>query len=66
MDKHQRHLGDGVYVSFDGFHINLAVNHHENHVIALEPAVLIALEDYIAQIRELVKSKLNEDIESKD
>lgn len=46
-----RHLGDGVYISFDGYHINLAANHHENHVIALEPEVLKALDEY----REYVK-----------
>jgi hypothetical protein len=37
------HLGDGVYASFDGYHINLAVNHHTNHAVALEPSVMQAL-----------------------
>lgn len=41
-----RHLGDGVYVH-DEFHgLHLAVNHHENKVIFLEPSVLIALIAY--------------------
>jgi hypothetical protein len=33
------YLGDGVYLSFDGWHYWLAVNHRENRVVALEPAV---------------------------
>lgn len=40
------HIGDGVYVSFDGFHINIAVNHHTNHVVALEDTVMQALMRY--------------------
>jgi hypothetical protein len=41
-----QHIGDGVYVSFDGFHVNIAVNHHLNHVVSLEPSVLRSLDDY--------------------
>lgn len=37
------HLGDGVYASFDGYHICLAVNDHRNHAVALEPSVMQAL-----------------------
>lgn len=44
------HLGDGVYVSFDGYHLNLAVNHHENHAVALEPYVLQELVKYARQV----------------
>jgi len=33
------HAGDGVYLSFDGYHINIAVNHHERHAVALEQSV---------------------------
>lgn len=33
------YLGDGVYLSFDGYQLWLAANHHENRVIALEPGV---------------------------
>lgn len=44
------HLGDGVYVSFDGYQIWLAANHHENKVIALEPEVLRRLVAYVKNI----------------
>jgi len=47
------YLGDGVYASFDGYHVNLAVNHHENHVVALEPDVIKNLEEYFKKIRKL-------------
>ena len=40
MDKKQVYLGDGVYASFDGWVIWLAVNNPENIVVALEPDVL--------------------------
>jgi hypothetical protein len=40
------YLGDGVYASYDGYHINLAVNHHTNNVVALDPEVFKALIDY--------------------
>lgn len=33
------HIGDGVYVSDDGFQMWLAANDHNNKVIALEPEV---------------------------
>ncbi len=41
-----RYLGDGVYASFDGFQIWLAVNHHENKVVALEQGVFNELMRY--------------------
>jgi len=40
------YLGDGVYASFDGYQIWLAVNHDQNNVVALEPEVFKALVDY--------------------
>ena len=40
------YLGDGVYASFDGYQIWLAVNHHENKQVALEPKVMEALLEY--------------------
>lgn len=44
------YLGDGVYASFDGYHIWLAANHHENRVVALEPAVLAQLIEYARRL----------------
>ena len=43
-----RYLGDGVYASHDGYQVWLAVNDHTNKVVALEPAVMRALEQYVA------------------
>jgi hypothetical protein len=53
MDKFNRYLGDGVYASFDGYQIWLAANHHENKVIALEPAVMKSLIEYIEFIKSI-------------
>lgn len=44
------HLGDGVYVRFDGYQLWLAANHHTNEVIAIEPQVLEALIDYAREV----------------
>lgn len=44
------HIGDGVYASFDGYAIWLAANHHENKVIAIEPAVFNRLVEYAKQV----------------
>lgn len=49
--KWERHLGDGVYVSFDGYQIWIAVNHHMNKVVALEPGVQNMLIEYINELR---------------
>jgi hypothetical protein len=50
LDNRQRmqdvYLGDGVYASFDGYQIWLAVNHHENKVVALDPNVMDTLVRY--------------------
>ena len=41
------YLGDAVYASFDGYHVLLHVNHHENPpAVALEPEVIKALVKY--------------------
>lgn len=56
-----RHLGDGVYASFDGYHIWLAVNHHENRVVALEPSVLQHLNEYAQNIRDHFNPKQPEE-----
>ena len=37
------HLGDGAYLDHDGWQFWLAVNHHENRVVALEPGAYWAL-----------------------
>jgi len=52
MDDESTYLGDGVYASFDGYQIWLAVNHHENNVVALEPSVVAHLIQYIESLKE--------------
>lgn len=51
----EKYLGDGVYVSFDGYHINVAVNDHTNHVVAFDPGVVKALKEYFEEINEEYK-----------
>lgn len=49
----EEYLGDGVYVSFDGFAITLrAPREHGDHFIVLEPRELKALIDYAKRMRK--------------
>ena len=52
MDEHSTYLGDGVYASFDGYQVWLAVNHHENKQVALEPRVFQNLCAYVKMLKE--------------
>ncbi len=48
----KKYLGDGVYASFDGYQIWLAVNTPDNDVIALDADVTGALVRYIHRLRQ--------------
>ena len=50
MTEDNTYLGDGVYASNDGYQIWLAVNHHENKQVALEPQVMAALLAYADRV----------------
>lgn len=64
-DERARYLGDGVYATFDGYHIWLKTGSHRDHEatnqIALEPSVFTALLDYqrwlAAQLAETAEGK---------
>lgn len=50
----QRHLGDGLYVSYDGYQIVISVNSHLNPPVAfLDPDVMDAMVKYIKEINQL-------------
>ena len=45
------YLGDGVYASFDGYHVILDLRGQDTTTrIALEPDVLLALNEYIERL----------------
>lgn len=46
------YLGDGVYASFDGYQIWLAVNDNKNKVVALDPGVINMLIEYSKMIEQ--------------
>lgn len=49
------YLGDGVYASFDGYHISLDLRGQDNTTkIALDPRVVSSLESYIKRVKETV------------
>lgn len=55
------YLGDGLYVSFDGWHIVLRVPREDgDHIVALDPDVFNALLRYKARIDAIIKAE-NED-----
>ena len=48
-----RYLGDGVYASFDGFHVILHTPRvGGDHWVALDPGVLVEFERYLSRLRE--------------
>lgn len=50
-NTHEQYLGDGVYASFDGYHVILDLRGQDNTTrIALEPAVLNALNRYVKSL----------------
>lgn len=51
------YLGDGVYVSFDGYQVWVAVNDHRNKVVAFEPEVAARLVDYFDKVFDRKKEK---------
>lgn len=53
---YDQYLGDGVYASFDGYHVWLAVNHHTNKVVALEPSVFTALTKYVDSLKATLRA----------
>ena len=45
------YIGDGVYVGHDGYQLYLTIGSHENiKIIAIEPEVLNALNEYYDRI----------------
>lgn len=52
------YLGDGVYASFDGYQVWLAVNDHRNKVVALEPSVLDALYRYRQRLSQEIADRV--------
>ena len=45
------YLGDGLYASFDGWQVILrAPREHGDHFVALEPEVVAAFHDYLADL----------------
>ncbi len=56
-----RYIGDGVYASFDGYHIFLDTRAQEPvHRIGLEPAVLEELERYKTDVQAACKQAESE------
>ena len=60
----KKYLGDGVYASFDGWHVWLHVGDHKNNpCVGLDPEVLANLFKYDKDVRVPI-SELKEEPES--
>ena len=55
MEQPREHLGDGVYVRFDGYAFHIAVNHHDNEVVVFEPEVIDALVRFRERVTKQTK-----------
>ena len=50
-----RHLGDGVYATYDGYGIEIRVNDHRSEQVAyMEPQIVRALSQFLDQHQECV------------
>lgn len=49
-NPYDRYLGDGVYASYDGYQIYLAVGDYEHKVVALDSSVMLELLRYTIDI----------------
>lgn len=57
-----RYLGDGVYVSYDGYHVNIAVNDHNNHAVSLDPGVLQSFLKFSNEIQKALAESITSDV----
>jgi len=46
MDEDDQYLSDGAYISWNGYGVWIAVNHHENRVACLQPLAVRKLIKY--------------------
>lgn len=54
----ETYLGDGLYASFDGWQVWLRAPRPDgDHLVALEPEVLVALLQYIQQLKNQGEKK---------
>ena len=60
MTERETFLGDGLYVSFDGFQLRLRAPREDgDDIIYLEPGVYQSLVNYVADLIEQVKKEIN-------
>ena len=54
MNNKSIYIGDGVYASFDGYAVVLAVNHHDNKVVVIKPEVWANLVRFVDNLSEII------------
>ncbi len=56
-NKNKVYLGDGVYISFDGYQLCLTTEDgiSATNTIYMEPEVLRSLEDYVKELKTIIK-----------
>lgn len=52
-----QHIGDGVYVDFDGYQVSIAVNHHNNIQVYLDEQVQSNLIEYLQSLHSTEDTK---------
>lgn len=59
MEGYKEYLGDGVYVSFDGYGVVLTTENGlgATNRIVLEPEVMLALADWSDRLKQELKEK---------
>jgi len=58
MINREEYLGDGLYVSFDGFMVTLrAPRENGDHWVGMEPDVLESFERYVTRLLTFIKTQ---------
>jgi hypothetical protein len=58
MTTHEEYIGDGLYVSFDGFAFSLrAPRIGGDHFVVLEPEVLVEFESFVKRTKQEIEEQ---------
>lgn len=63
----ETYLGDGLYVSFDGFQLTLRAPRHDgDHCVYLEPATYEALTNYVRGLKADLEKRVKAQTAAKE
>ena len=52
-----QHIGDGLYMKDEGWHVAIAVNHHENNVASIDMNDIDTAIEYLKRVKQRIERK---------